>query len=152
MCPEGWWKWNVLCLEQESDPHFFHFRPVCWPCRHPGSHLSSHIHTNMCICGSLPKMSVQTTAMVLTLYSPMKASTSRKQNKYIQLNLHIQLVCLCTCLVFVAIVVVYTDLSGKQPPRQVGMGSMGKSGRLGGEMVSTLARNAMQEMWVQFPL
>ena len=24
-----WWKWEILCLEQESDPHLWHAQPVC---------------------------------------------------------------------------------------------------------------------------
>ena len=39
-------------------------------------------------------------------------------------------------------VVVYSDLSGKEPHRQVGVGRVMTSGSLGGVMVSTLARNA----------
>ena len=39
-------------------------------------------------------------------------------------------------------VAVCTDLSGKEPHRQVGMGSMITSGILGGIMVSTLTWNA----------
>ena len=25
-----WWKWEILCLEQESNPHLWHHRPVCY--------------------------------------------------------------------------------------------------------------------------
>ena len=39
-------------------------------------------------------------------------------------------------------VLVRTDLSSKEPHRQVGVGRMVTSGSLGGIMVSTLARNA----------
>ena len=39
-------------------------------------------------------------------------------------------------------VVVCTDLSGKEPHRQVGVGMVGISGSLGGVMISTLAWNA----------
>ena len=39
-------------------------------------------------------------------------------------------------------VIVCTDLSGKAPHREVGLGSMVTSVSLGGEMVSTLAQNA----------
>ena len=39
-------------------------------------------------------------------------------------------------------VIVCTDLSGKESPRQVGVGTEVTSGSLGGVMVSTLAGNA----------
>ena len=39
-------------------------------------------------------------------------------------------------------VVVCTDISGKEPHRQVGVGGVVTLGSLGGEMVSTLAQNA----------
>ena len=39
-------------------------------------------------------------------------------------------------------VLVCTDLSGKEPHRQVGMGRVMTSGSLGGVMLSTLAQNA----------
>ena len=39
-------------------------------------------------------------------------------------------------------VIVCTDLSGKEPHRQVGVGRVGTSGSLGGIIVSTLSQNA----------
>ena len=44
--------------------------------------------------------------------------------------------CVNVCLV------IYTDLSDKEPRRQVGVGRVVISGSLGGLMVNTLARNA----------
>ena len=40
------------------------------------------------------------------------------------------------------LIAVCTDLSGKEPHRQVGVGKMVTSGSLGGVMVGILARNA----------
>ena len=63
--------------------------------------------------------------------------------------------CLCVIVSFKLLTipgrisaVVYTDLSDKQPCRQVGMGCMVTSGSLGGEMLAHRPR--MQEMWVRF--
>ena len=48
-------------------------------------------------------------------------------------------------------VVVCTDLSGKEPYREVGVGSMVTSGSLGGVMVNTLAWNA-RNVGTMFPI
>ena len=44
-----WWKWEILCLEPESNPHLWHPRPVCyhyitWV---PWCHHSTHAHMSM---------------------------------------------------------------------------------------------------------
>ena len=30
------WKWELLCLKQESNPHLFYSRPACWSLHHLG--------------------------------------------------------------------------------------------------------------------
>ena len=37
----GWWKWEILRLEWESNPHLLHSRPVCCSLHHLGYLMSS---------------------------------------------------------------------------------------------------------------
>ena len=47
-----------------------------------------------------------------------------------------------------AIVIGYTDLSSKEPHRQVGVGRVGTSGSLGGLIVSTMVQHAKHVAWI----
>ena len=49
----GWWKWKILCLERESNPHHWHSRLVCLPtyCRLPDITI---LPTPTCLYTSLP--------------------------------------------------------------------------------------------------
>ena len=73
-----WWKWEILCLERELNPHLWHSGPHRLP-------DVTTIPTPTCLCSSLPERSVQPTTLIphkpFKTYNYIQAVTS---HSYIQ--------------------------------------------------------------------